>query len=384
LPDVITSGVAYKIPIANPPHNFPVHLYIENFQSQSYYVNQWLTGHAGVPTMQNKGVIISEANSSVYLSDIKCADGKWNWDKRIHIWHYPWTAKDWLYTYPFHRLAPNPDSGDFEMNLIGLKYDRNDYTLSIDHPDVLGDTDDFFNIDYNDVYSAWSNPNTYPYHNANICVELTSKTFKIIYANFYIGGNSPEEAKPSKPQLWKIENTNSVYPKITWLQGREPDLAGYYVYRKKAVNASWENIAETDKSVFEFADSEPAGDTVFYKIRSFDTQGKFSIFSDLVSSGDGKPTDPEIGNPYNYSLSQNYPNPFNPETNLEFVLPVLSLIKFSVYDINGKEINIIFEGSLPAGIHKFKWNGTNFSSGVYFYRLETEALIFSRKMILIK
>jgi M6 family metalloprotease-like protein len=384
LTDVITSGVVYKIPIANPPHNYPLHLYIENYQSQSFYVREWLTGHGGVPTIKNTGVLITEANSSVYLSEIKCADGKWNWDKKMYLWHYPWFLKDWLYTYPFLRLAPNPDSGVNEMNLIGLRYDRNDNTLMIDHPDVLGDADDFYNIDYNDVYSAWSNPNTYPYSQANICVELTGKIFKTIYANFYVEGNSPVDAKPSKPQLWKIEIINNVYPKITWLQGREPDLAGYYVYRKKGIKASWENIADKDNSDYEFTDLEPAGDTVFYKIRSFDTQGKFSIFSDVVSTGDGKPSIPETGSQYKFSLSQNYPNPFNPVTNIYITLPRFSDIKLTVFDITGREVGVIFKGYLPEGLHEFLWDGTNYPSGVYFYRLEAGVFSFSRKMILVK
>lgn len=65
-------------------------------------------------------------------------------------------------------------------------------------------------------------------------------------------------------------------------------------------------------------------------------------------------------------------------------LPQFSEIKFVVYDITGREAGIIFDGYLPEGLHKFKWNGANFSSGVYFYRLETGALSFARKMILIK
>jgi M6 family metalloprotease-like protein len=384
LTDVITTGCSYKIAVPNPPFNFPVKLYIENYQPNSYYVREWLTGYGGVRTLQNTGVILMEANSSVYLSDIKCADGRWNWDRQTYIWHYPAVLKNWLYTYPFKHLKPNPDEGNNEMTLVGLKYNRSDYTLTVDHPDVLGDADDFFNNGYNDVYSKWSNPNLYPYSSANMCIELTQKVFNTIYANFYVEGNNPVDAKPSKPQLWKIELVSNTYPKIKWLEGREPDLAGYYVYRKTSVNTLWENIGSAEKSTNEFTDSNPVGDTVFYRIKSYDTQGKFSCYSDIVSAGDGNPSHPGNETAYNFSLSHNYPNPFNPETNIEFSLPAESSLKLSAFDITGREVDVIFRGSLPAGIHKFRWDGANFPSGVYFYRLEVHSITLTQKMVLIK
>ncbi|MBN8583489.1 MAG: T9SS type A sorting domain-containing protein [Ignavibacteria bacterium] len=88
--------------------------------------------------------------------------------------------------------------------------------------------------------------------------------------------------------------------------------------------------------------------------------------------------------PENFSLSQNYPNPFNPVTNIEFDVPKSSIVKLSVYDVQGKLIETIVNSELSAGTYKADWNASNFSSGVYFYKLESDGFIQTKRMILVK
>jgi len=88
--------------------------------------------------------------------------------------------------------------------------------------------------------------------------------------------------------------------------------------------------------------------------------------------------------PNQYSLSQNYPNPFNPTTNIEFSIPKSSFVKLSVYDLLGRELETLVEEELTAGTYKTNWNSSHFSSGVYFYKLETSEFTFTKKMLMIK
>ncbi len=88
--------------------------------------------------------------------------------------------------------------------------------------------------------------------------------------------------------------------------------------------------------------------------------------------------------PSEYFISQNYPNPFNPETNLRFGLVKSCKIKLSVYDALGREIQRLIDRNLDAGIYEIKWNAGNYSSGVYFYSLQTEEFTQTKKMILLK
>lgn len=88
--------------------------------------------------------------------------------------------------------------------------------------------------------------------------------------------------------------------------------------------------------------------------------------------------------PNEYSLSQNYPNPFNPTTKINFSIPVNGLVTVKIYDVLGKEIMILVNEQKPAGIYTVDFNGANFSSGVYFFRMEAGEFVEVRRMMLIK
>ncbi|MDZ4711161.1 MAG: T9SS type A sorting domain-containing protein [bacterium] len=87
--------------------------------------------------------------------------------------------------------------------------------------------------------------------------------------------------------------------------------------------------------------------------------------------------------PMEYKLYQNYPNPFNPNTTIKFDLPRESMVTLKIYNVLGKEIYSLKELK-QAGFHKFDFDGNNFSSGVYFYRLESSDFTQTKRMVLIK
>ncbi|MGB9697314.1 MAG: T9SS type A sorting domain-containing protein [Ignavibacteria bacterium] len=88
--------------------------------------------------------------------------------------------------------------------------------------------------------------------------------------------------------------------------------------------------------------------------------------------------------PSAYKLFQNYPNPFNPTTVFRFDLPVSSHTKLIIYDVIGREIKTLVNDKLNPGTYEVQWDGSGYSSGVYFYRLVTEGYQESKKMILNK
>lgn len=88
--------------------------------------------------------------------------------------------------------------------------------------------------------------------------------------------------------------------------------------------------------------------------------------------------------PTEYALSQNYPNPFNPTTNIKFDLPKQGLVSLKVYDVVGKEVATLVNEVKSAGSYNVDFNGTNLSSGVYFYRLEADNFVDVKRMVLIK
>src|SRR5690606_11422811 len=88
--------------------------------------------------------------------------------------------------------------------------------------------------------------------------------------------------------------------------------------------------------------------------------------------------------PNGFSLEQNYPNPFNPVTNIKFSIPESGIVKLKVYDILGKEMAVLVNKQLTAGTYQTDFNGSDFASGVYFYKLETEGFTEIKKMMLVK
>ena len=100
-------------------------------------------------------------------------------------------------------------------------------------------------------------------------------------------------------------------------------------------------------------------------------------------------------NPTQFVLYQNYPNPFNPKTKIKFNIPVDPLsfpnasignpyVSMKIYDITGREIQTLVNEQLQAGIYEVTFDGENFSSGIYFYKLSAGEFSDIKKMILIK
>ena len=96
----------------------------------------------------------------------------------------------------------------------------------------------------------------------------------------------------------------------------------------------------------------------------------------------GTPSSSEV--PEKYSLSQNYPNPFNPRTLIKLTLPEDGSVTLKVYNMIGAEVKTLVEGIHKAGEYNIYFDGSEFSSGVYFYSLRTDKFSATKKMILIK
>lgn len=94
--------------------------------------------------------------------------------------------------------------------------------------------------------------------------------------------------------------------------------------------------------------------------------------------------------PHDFILEQNYPNPFNPVTKIKFAIPVTKFtnknqnVKLTIFDVLGREISIIVNELLNPGIYEVEWNAGNYSSGIYFYTLQTENITATKKMTLLK
>ena len=87
---------------------------------------------------------------------------------------------------------------------------------------------------------------------------------------------------------------------------------------------------------------------------------------------------------HTFILDQNYPNPFNPTTVIRYQLPVSSTVELKVFNIAGREVASLVNGSQAAGEHSVTFDASGLSSDVYLYRLRAGNLSITRKMMLVK
>ncbi|NUN07780.1 MAG: T9SS type A sorting domain-containing protein [Ignavibacteriaceae bacterium] len=92
----------------------------------------------------------------------------------------------------------------------------------------------------------------------------------------------------------------------------------------------------------------------------------------------------EAGISSSYYLGQNYPNPFNPATTIKYHLAKSGTVELKVFDLLGREVHSLIMGEKPVGTHEVRFDGSQFASGVYLYRLSAGEFVQTKKLMLIK
>jgi hypothetical protein len=127
-------------------------------------------------------------------------------------------------------------------------------------------------------------------------------------------------------------------------------------------------------------------------VQSFAISGSY-LFAGTVGSGVWKRPLTEMVTgieekknnlPVSFSLYQNYPNPFNPTTTIKYGIPKSGYVTIRVYDELGREVATLVNEEKPGGNYSVSFNGANFTSGVYYYRLQVGSFAQTKKLILLK
>ena len=177
---------------------------------------------------------------------------------------------------------------------------------------------------------------------------------------------------------WQTVNNGSALC-IKWITGTNTCyfLSAAIIKKSTDEGAIWSSMTVPVSGLkhFDFAKS---GNNVYgYGIAA---DGTVIKLTDVLT--EIKPVNEII--PSRFKLEQNYPNPFNPSTKISFSLPNAGYTELSVFDGLGKEISVLVNEELEAGIYEVNWDGSDFPSGVYFYQLRVEDYIETKKMILMK
>jgi hypothetical protein len=191
---------------------------------------------------------------------------------------------------------------------------------------------------------------------------------------------------PARPTDLTVVNVTMSSVTINWADNSGNEL-GFIIARKKPGDIAFEYIDTVQTDILTYQEVGLNADNVyFYKVCAFNDIG-ISDFSNTVTAmtkantGISNQIFSQAGE---YFLADNYPNPFNPSTTIKFGIPVNSFVSLKIYNSNGKEVETILNNRLSSGTYTFNWNAAGFSTGVYFYKLETNQFTNVKKMILVK
>jgi hypothetical protein len=152
-------------------------------------------------------------------------------------------------------------------------------------------------------------------------------------------------------------------------------------------NSSWTSNSTVystpaaGKTVLKYDDLPTGSGCVDFPTGSLQTNRPNMCFTYNTGTGENNTG---VNVPVKFNLAQNYPNPFNPVTKINFAIPKNGLVTMKVYNVLGKEVAKLINEVKQAGYYTVDFNGSDLSSGVYYYRLDAGDFTDVKKMILIK
>ena len=168
----------------------------------------------------------------------------------------------------------------------------------------------------------------------------------------------------------------------------EDDLLYYQLDR--ATNAMFtENVDQTYVTTNTHTDDDIYTDIeYFYRVSGY--VGYWTDYSNTVSVIiESLDLDEDSVMHLDYKIHQNYPNPFNPVTTLQYDLPENAMVNITIYDMMGRQVKTLINGSQVAGYSTIQWNATNdegkpVSAGLYLYTIQAGDFRQTKKMVLLK
>lgn len=141
--------------------------------------------------------------------------------------------------------------------------------------------------------------------------------------------------------------------------------------------ASWDSPLSSSNTSFMYRIT--VAGTYNYKCTPHESMGMVGSF--VASSSLITQTETTVSS---FELKQNYPNPFNPTTTINFSIPKSENVKISVFNVLGKEVEVLNDGKLDQGSYKILFDASKYSSGVYFYKIAAGEFTEIKKMLLVK
>lgn len=171
-------------------------------------------------------------------------------------------------------------------------------------------------------------------------------------------------------------------PRLAWTLSADSDPSGFLVYRAPAADGPWRRITERPlpADARSWLDATaPAEGAAWYRLAALSREGLEVLWGVAV------PAPERPGLPAALGLPPNFPNPFRAATTLTVELPVTTAVRLVIFDVSGRVVATLFDGTLEAGRHGLVWDGRTeegpAAAGVYFGRLEALGQVRTRKLL---
>lgn len=175
---------------------------------------------------------------------------------------------------------------------------------------------------------------------------------------------------------------NSV--NLNWQTATETNNSGFQIEKRKTIDErseEWNTIGfvsgngtTTEPKSYSFVDENLSTGIYKYRLKQIDYDGTVNYSNEIEF---------EI-TPVEFGLEQNYPNPFNPSTSIQYSIGSKQFVQLKIYDVLGNEIASIVNEEKPSGTYNVQFTMDNFSSGIYFYKLQAGGLVQTKRMLLLK
>lgn len=182
---------------------------------------------------------------------------------------------------------------------------------------------------------------------------------------------------------WKIENPEDIYHFDVLRRDAQKKLFEVINKVKKVKKNDYVEKSVNEYGVkslkYNYEDELERDGVYFYKIKAINSDNQLIFESEEIKIG--------ITGIRDFKLEQNHPNPFNPTTTIKYELFSASYVTLKIYDLIGREITTLIDGFQNEGNYSVDFDASRFSnltSGIYFYKLETEKYSDVKKMILSK
>jgi hypothetical protein len=154
---------------------------------------------------------------------------------------------------------------------------------------------------------------------------------------------------------------------LRWATSSEMNNRGFDIQRSTD-GTNWTTIgfvtgAGNSNSVknYTYMDQNLEPKKYFYRLKQIDIDDHFKYSAVVSATLNGKAE---------FSLGQNYPNPFNSQTTIQFILPKAENVNLSLFDVSGRVVKVLVNGSKEAGTHAINVNTGALTKGVYYYKIQ--------------